>query len=213
MPPFCIRSRPSNFLISGFPCKSYVKRHFNIRVVAGISNAPTVNLKLTTMLKTYTAGSKIQFVLNWLKTDQTAGELTSALLDGPRFETVVTIPMNFHLDIGVQILLPDGTIQTQKADFLYSGKHPDEFKIQMRTAGMAAHGMDGKLESISWDGEFYSQWPNLLYPVIIETKIIINGKEFLREGGMLETTGIGSYHYQWDGVVFPEPVAPQTMIS
>ena len=170
----------------------------------------TVELKLNASLKTYTAGTKAQFILNWLKTNQTAGELVCDPVEGPKFETTVTIPMNYHLEVDVLVIDEDGTLHEQPADTIYSGMHPDEFKIQMRSAGMMSHGPNGKLESFSYDGEFYSKWPELLYPVKIETVIILDGKEFTRREEKIETLGDGTYHCWGDEIIFVEPVDEST---
>ena len=147
---------------------------FDYEVVSFDVEQETVDLELTATLKTYTAGSKVQFVLSWLETDDTAGELTTDPVEGPKFRTVVTIPMNFHLDVGVQILQPDGTIQEQPTDVIYSGMHPGEFQVQFRTAGCMTQAQSGMYK---YDLEVYSQWPELIFPVSATTVIELDGEE------------------------------------
>lgn len=186
--------------------QSSILSTFDYEVVSFDLERETVDLKLSATLKTYTAGYKAQFVLNWKKVDHTEGETICDPVEGPKFETVATIPMNFHLEVGARIHSEDGTIYEQPVDMIYSGMHPDEFKVQLRSGGVSAHGSNGTLKSISWDGQFCSQWPKLIYPILIETQILINGEEFLRESGTMETTGEGTYYYRWNGTSFPEPV-------
>lgn len=162
---------------------------FDYEVVAFDVKRQTVDLKLTTTLKTYTAGSKVRFVLSWMKTDDTAGELTTDPVEGPKFRTVVTIPMNFHLDVGVQILQPDGTIQEQPIETIYSGMHPGEFELQRRSAGSSSQAETG---SYYYDLEFYSDWPELIFPVSAVTVITLDGKEVYRQEEILNTNG-GTY--------------------
>ena len=151
---------------------------FDYEVVSFDVEKETVDLRLTTALKTYTAGSKVLFTLSWLKTDNTAGELSTDPVDGPQFETVVTIPMNFHLDIGVQILQADGTIQSQKADVVYSGMHPGEFTVQFRSAGSSSQAETGFYH---YDLDLYSQWPEKIFPTSVTTVITLNDEEVFRQ--------------------------------
>ena len=162
---------------------------FEHEVVSFDVERQTVDVKLTATLKTYTAGSKVRFVLSWLKTDETAGELTTDPVDGPKFETTVTIPMNFHLDVGVQIIQEDGTIHDQPADIIYSGMHPGGFALQRRSAGSSSQASTG---SFYYDLEFYSQWPELIYPVSAVTVITLDGKEVWRKEETIAADG-GAY--------------------
>ena len=172
---------------------------FDYEVVSFDVEQETVDLELTTTLKTYTAGSKVRFVLSWMKTDDTAGELTTDPVEGPKFRTVVTIPMNFHLDVGVQILQPDGTIQEQPADVIYSGMHPGEFTVQIRSAGSSVSPERGK---IRYDVEIYSHWPDLIYPVSAVTVVIQNDEEVYRQEGRLSEVG-DSWTVVGDAMVEP----------
>jgi transcriptional regulator with XRE-family HTH domain len=151
---------------------------FDYEVVSFDIEEETVDLKLTTALKTYTAGSKVRFTLSWLKTDDTAGELSTDPVEGPQFETIVTIPMNFHLDIGVQILQTDGTIQSQKADVVYSGMHPGEFAVQFRSAGSSSQAETGFYH---YELDLYSQWPEKIFPTSVTTVITLNDEEVFRQ--------------------------------
>lgn len=165
---------------------------FDYEVVSFDVEKETVDLKLTTALKTYTAGSRVQFVLSWLKTDDTAGEMTTDPVEGPKFETVVTIPMNFHLDVGAQILLPDGTIQSQKADVIYSGMHPGEFTVQVRSAGSSSQAVTGFYH---YDLEVYSLWPEMIYPTSVVTVITLNDEEVYRQEETI-TVNDGTYRIE-----------------
>lgn len=91
----------------------------------------TVDLRLNATLKEYTAGSRLQFVLNWQKTDETKGQTVTEPVSGPEFTAEVTIPMNFHLDISIREVLPDGSHREQKVNTVYSGMHPDNFSFHV----------------------------------------------------------------------------------
>lgn len=165
---------------------------FDYEVLSFDVEQETVELELTATLKTYTAGSKVQFVLSWLKTDDTAGELTTDPVEGPKFRTVVTIPMNFHLDVGVQILQPDGTIQEQSADVIYRGMHPGEFAVQFRSAGSSSQ---EKMGFYHYDLEMYSVWPEMIYPTSAITVITLNDEEVYRQEEIIVVDG-GAYRIE-----------------
>ena len=165
----------------------------------------TVDVRLTTTLKEYTDGSKVQFILKWIKTDQTKGELVCDPVEGPSFVIEVTIPMNYHLDIGVRVLQTDGTILEQQLKPIYGGMHPDSFTVQMRSAGAGRVGREGDITSIRYDVELYSEWPELIYPVQAFVMVYENGKEVMRKEATLTDCGDGIYKFVSD-FDFDEPI-------
>lgn len=86
----------------------------------------TVQLKAT--LKEYTAGSKLQFTASWRKVDDTEGTTNSDWVEGPDFTASVTLPLNYHTDIGVRVESADGTIKEQAVDSI-SELHPENFNL------------------------------------------------------------------------------------
>ena len=170
---------------------------FDYEVVSFDVERQTVDLKLAAALKTYAPGTQLRFALSWLKTDGTAGELTTDPVEGPKFEATVTIPMNFHLDVGAQIILPDGTVQTQKADVIYAGMHPGEFALQPRSAGSSS--LAG-LGSFHYELDLYSQWPEWIYPVSAVTVITLDGKEVYRQEETILSDG-GTYRIENEAVL------------
>ncbi len=166
---------------------------FDYEVVSFDVEKQTVEFRLSTTLKAYTEGSKVQFVLNWIKTDQTKGELVSDPVEGPKFVTTVTIPMNFHLDIGIQVLQTDGTILEQPIDSVYSGMHPGEFAVQFRTAGSMSQ---AEIGLYNYDLEMYSQWPEEIFPVEAITVIELDGEEVYRQE---ETIIVNGETYKIEG--------------
>lgn len=151
---------------------------FDCQVIGFDVERQTVDVRLSLTLKEYTDGSLAQFKLNWIEADQTTGELLSEQVAGPEFAATVTLPMNFHLEIGMQVAKPDGTILEQQLDTVYSGMNPAEFSLQERSAG----GMtDEKSGRYSYDLSFESAWPDLIYPVSAMTVIRLNGEEAYRQ--------------------------------
>lgn len=151
---------------------------FDCQVIGFDVERQTVNVRLSLTLKEYTDGSLAQFKLNWIKADQTTGELTSEQVAGPEFVTTVTLPMNHHLEIGVQVAKPDGTILEQQLDTVYSGMNPNQFSLQERSAGSVTGEKSG---IYSYDLTFESEWPELIYPVSAVTVIRLNGEEAYRQ--------------------------------
>ncbi len=162
---------------------------FDYEVVSFNVERQTVDLKLSAGLKAYTAGTQMQFRLNWRKTDETTGELVCEPIDGPKFETVVTIPMNYHLDVAVLITDQDGTIHEQPVDTIYGGMHPGEFDIQMRSVGSVSQAETGQY---NYDLELYSPWPDRIYPVSVVTVIELNGEDVYQQEETIISDG-GTY--------------------
>ena len=104
---------------------------FDYEVYGFDLKAETVDLRLTATLKEYTPGSQLQFVLDWQKTDETKGQTVTEPVNGPKFVAEVTIPMNFHLEISMREVLPDGGHREQKVNRVYSGMHPDNFSFDV----------------------------------------------------------------------------------
>ena len=92
-------------------------------------DSQTVTIRLNATLKDYSAGSRMQFLLDWVKTDETAGQTVSGFAEGPDFTAVVTLPMNYHTELTIRVEDADGNIREQFVDSLYS-LHPDSFHLE-----------------------------------------------------------------------------------
>lgn len=148
----------------------------------------TVDVRLSLTLKEYTEGSRTRFLLNWLETDGTAGELTTQPAEGPEFVAEVTVPMNYHLEIVAQVMKPDGTVLEQRLETLYSGLNPGDFALQT----VSAESTQDRGELI-YALELNSPWPELIYPVSAVTVVTINGKEVYRQQETITADGEGTY--------------------
>lgn len=182
---------------------------FEYEVCSFDLKAETVNVRFFSTLKTYTAGSQVQFVLNWKQVDGTAGQTVTEAVDGPDFITWITIPMNFHLDVTIRVLLPDGTIQEQLVDTIYSGMHPDNFSFDV--VGIFA---PLALDRITWYGAesikgsgwvyIYGSYPDWIWPVSVSVKYVLtnpkNESDKTEETFDLELTnsadGLWNYGYR-----------------
>ncbi len=148
---------------------------FDYEVVEFDVEKQTVDFKISTTLKEYTEGSKVQFLLDWKKVDhQTKGELVCDPVEGPKFVTTVTIPMNYQLNIGIRVLQADGTILEQQAETVNSGMHPGEFAVQFRSAGSSSLAETG---FYYYELDMYSRWPEEIFPVEATTVIELDGEE------------------------------------
>ena len=181
---------------------------FDYEVVSFDVEKETVELKLSATLKEYTPGSRVQFALNWIKADQTTGEMTCNPVEGPEFEIKVTVPMNFHMEIDVLILREDGTIHEQPTDIIYSGMHPGEFSVKSYSRGTWCSHAEGR---VGYQVDLNSNWPEEIYPVSAEIVVVLNGREVYREEAPIrdpeETPlGPGEYgEYQVMGTIQLEP--------
>lgn len=88
----------------------------------------TATVQLNATLKEYTAGSKLQFTASWHKADDTEGVTYSDWAEGPDFTASITLPLNYHTDIGIRVESADGTIREQPVDTIYE-LHPDNFHL------------------------------------------------------------------------------------
>ena len=172
---------------------------FDYRVISFDVEKETVELKLTATLKTYTAGDRVQFALEWIKVDQTTGEMLCDPVEGPKFETVVTVPMNFHMEISVRIHGEDGSIHEQPAEVIYSGMHPGEYRVNSYSRSSWTAPKEGRF---SYGVEMDSDWPELIYPVDAVLLIEVNGKEVYRDSVPIEERD-GSFVIQGEARIDP----------
>lgn len=100
----------------------------NYEVVGMDAEAETVTVRFDATLKDYTAGSKMQFLMDWVKTDQTKGQTVSDWVEGPDFSGDITIPMNYHAELSVRVEDGNGNIREQMAETIYSF-HPESFEL------------------------------------------------------------------------------------
>ncbi len=105
---------------------------FNWELVDFNLENQTATIQLHTTLKEYNAGSKLQFSASWRTVDNTEGVTNSDWVEGPDFMATITLPLNYHTDIGIRVESVDGTIQEQSVSTLYH-LHPDNFHLYPNT--------------------------------------------------------------------------------
>lgn len=102
---------------------------FEHQVVGFDWEAQTVDVAFSATLKEYNAGETLQFVLEWLESDDTPGRLVCDPVEGPDFQTVVTIPMNYHLEVSLRATSAEGTVREQFGDIIYAGMQAGDFEL------------------------------------------------------------------------------------
>lgn len=147
----------------------------------------TATVQLTATLKEYTAGSKLQFTASWRKVDDTEGTTNSDWVEGPDFAASVTLPLNYHTDIGIRIESADGTIKEQAIDSI-SELHPENFHlfagdlmapfaITTRSFGVSYTTAKAEQEYI----KIYSVFPDFVWPKKAVLTAYVNDEEVFSE--------------------------------
>ena len=92
----------------------------------------TATLSLNATMKEYAAGSKLQFCAAWKKVDDTEGKTDGDWVDGPNFQSEITLPLNYHTDISIRVEDADGNIKEQVIQTPLYELHPDNFHLYAR---------------------------------------------------------------------------------
>lgn len=134
-------------------------------VVGMDAAAQTITVRFDATLKDYPAGSKMQFLTDWIKTDQTKGQTASDWVDGPDFSGEITIPMNFHTELTIRVEDGNGNVREQLVDYIYTF-HPESFELFsdniIGPAGISnSKGVVKQVEPMY----IYSGCPELFWPV------------------------------------------------
>ena len=88
----------------------------------------TAIIRLRATMKTYEAGSDLQFYGNWTMTDETKGQSVGTWVQGPDFSAELTLPLNYITDIGIRVRNENGDIQEQLVDQIHD-LHPEHFRL------------------------------------------------------------------------------------
>lgn len=89
----------------------------------------TATLCLNATMKEYVAGSKMQFCAAWQKVDDTEGQTTGNWVDGPNFQSEITLPLNHNTAISIRVADPDGNIKEHVIPTPIHELHPDNFHL------------------------------------------------------------------------------------
>lgn len=147
----------------------------------------TATIQLTATLKEYRAGSELQFSAGWRTVDDTEGETYSDWVEGPDFLAFITLPLNYHTDIGIRVKDADGTIQEQSVSAIYT-LHPENFHLYagdlmapfaltIRSFGVTYITSKAEQEFIN----IYSVFPKFIRPEKAVITAYVNGEEVFSE--------------------------------
>lgn len=157
--------------------------------------AQTVTVRFDATLKDYAAGSKMQFLMDWIKTDQTKGQTVSDWVEGPDFSGEITIPMNYHAELSVRVEDGNGNIREQMVDYIYSF-HPESFEldaynfmrlIELKVTYRFQTYFTGYGDNIA-AAEIISNYPEVFWPEQVEVTAFVNDEPVMTAELVLTST-------------------------
>ena len=92
----------------------------------------TATLRFNATMKEYAAGSKLQFCAAWTKVDDTEGKTDGDWVEGPNFQSEITLPLNHNTVISIRVEDADGNIKEQVIQTPLYELHPDNFHLYAR---------------------------------------------------------------------------------
>lgn len=152
----------------------------------------TATLRLDATMKEYTAGSKLQFCAAWKKVDQTEGQTVSDWVDGPNFQSEITLPLNYNTVISIRVEAADGNIKEQVLQEPIYELHPDNFHLSARNLttpfAVTVKGFNFSDTTTMAEQAFIiidSIYPSFFWPEKAEVTAYLNGTEVMRENMMI----------------------------
>ena len=151
-------------------------------------NSQMVTLRLDATMKEYVAGSKLQFCADWRKVDGTEGQTTGAWVDGPNFQSEITLPLNYDTVISIRVEDIDGNIKEQVIQPPIYELHPDNFHLYARnlTVPFAVTVKSFGMTTVTTKAEqayliIESIFPDIFWPEKAELTACINNNEVMSE--------------------------------
>ena len=148
----------------------------------------TATLRLNATMKEYAAGSKLQFCAAWTKVDDTEGKTDGDWVDGPNFQSEITLPLNYNTVISIRVEDADGNIKEQVIQTPLYELHPDNFHLYARnlitpfaitTKGFGITSQTAKAEQAYIVIE--SIFPDFFWPEKAEVTAYVNDIEVMSE--------------------------------
>ncbi len=151
-------------------------------------NAQTATLRLDATMKEYTAGSKLQFCADWQKVDDTEGQTTGEWVDGPNFQSELTLPLNYWTVISIRVEDADGNIKEQVIETPIPDLHPDNFHLYARNLttpfAITTKGFGITTETAKAEQAYIiieSIFPDFFWPETAELTAYVNDVEVMSE--------------------------------
>lgn len=169
---------------------------FQWKVVDYDQEGQTATLRLEATMKEYSAGSRLQFSAQWRKVDDSEGRTAGDWVEGPDFRSEITVPLNYHTEIGIRVEDTEGNIQEQTVEELY-GLHPDNFHLQAFNLttpfAVTVKGFGTSTTTVKREGEasidIVSNHPDFFWPEEAVLTARVNGAEVLRESMSIRASG------------------------
>ena len=148
----------------------------------------TATLRFDATMKEYAAGSKLQFCAAWTKVDDTEGKTDGNWVDGPNFQSEITLPLNYNTVISIRVEDADGNIKEQVIQTPLYELHPDNFHLYARnlttpfaitTKGFGITSQTAKAEQAYIVIE--SIFPDFFWPEKAEVTAYVNDVEVMSE--------------------------------
>ena len=148
----------------------------------------TATLRLSATMKEYAAGSKMQFCAAWQKVDDTEGQTIGDWVDGPNFQSEITLPLNHNTAISIRVEDADGNIKEYVIPTPIHELHPDNFHLYARnlitpfaitTKGFGITSQTAKAEQAYIVIE--SIFPDFFWPEKAEVTAYVNDVEVMSE--------------------------------
>ena len=148
----------------------------------------TATLRFNATMKEYAAGSKLQFCAAWTKVDDTEGKTDGDWVEGPNFQSEITLPLNHNTVISIRVEDADGNIKEQVIPTPLYELHPDNFHLYARnliapfvitTKGFAITSQTVRAEQSYINIE--SIFPDFFWPEKAEVTAYVNDVEVMSE--------------------------------
>ena len=151
-------------------------------------DAQTATLRLNATMKEYAAGSKLQFCAKWLMEGDGEGQIASDWVDGPNFQSEITLPLNHRTGISIRVEDADGNIKEQVLQNPIYDLHPDNFHLYARNLttpfAITTKGFGITKETAKAEQAYIiieSIFPDFFWPEKAELTAYVNDVEIMSE--------------------------------
>lgn len=148
----------------------------------------TAILRLNATMKEYAPGSKLQFCAAWQKVDDTEGQTTGDWVDGPNFQSEITLPLNHNTAISIRVEDADGNIKEYVIPTPIYELHPDNFHLYARNLNapfaITTKGFAITTETVKAEQSYInidSVFPAFFWPEKVELTAYVNDVEVMNE--------------------------------
>lgn len=156
----------------------------------------TATLRLNATMKEYAAGSKLQFCAAWKKVDDTEGKTDGDWVDGPNFQSEITLPLNYNTVISIRVEDADGNIKEQVIQTPLYELHPDNFHLYARNLttpfAITTKGFGITTETAKAEQAYIiieSIFPDFFWPEKAEVTAYVNDVEVMSETMTITPSG------------------------